>query len=464
MICRQAGFKRFKRARPRFRHQAAFTCHINWPKNASGPDLRPRSTLTTGELLVNILIFEDSRVDELAPVTMARPAWSVSCGADRLIDGVQRLFGQPTCVTRGYLENCAAADFPTLATLNDASPWTLCINARLAPRTDNWKSLKQLASAKRPLHCHQDEWLLAALIPTSELLHRDLTPESCVVANLVSDSSQSTDLKLDAFHDLHDYIRIHLDSFEENIAERLARPEWHEIAEHVFCDDADFRLPALVATDTTGGPIVISAGCQIRPFVFLKGPLFIGANNRIAEHASIKEFVSTGTTCKLGGELESTIFESYSNKQHHGFLGHSYVGSWVNLGAGTCNSDLKNTYGTVNMLRGNEKVATNMQFLGCFIGDYAKTAINASIYTGKTLGVCSMLYGTALTDVLPFSNHAPTFGQTSEVEPDVLIRTQQRMFARRNVTQRPCDSELIAAMFQQTAHLRTGLVNSPLSW
>lgn len=395
---------------------------------------------------------------------MARPAWSVTCGADRLIDGVQRLFGKPVCVVRDYLKDCVAADYPNLATLNDANPWTLCINARLAPRIGNWASLKQVATAARSVHCSQDASLLAALIPTNELLQRDLTPASFVGPTVVSGASQPLDLRLDAFHDLHDYIRIHLESFDENINHRLTRSVWHEIAAGVFCDDADFRMPALVSTDTSRGPIVISAGCRIQPFVFLKGPLFIGANNRIAEHASIKEFVSTGATCKIGGELESTVIESYSNKQHHGFLGHSYIGSWVNLGAGTCNSDLKNTYGTVNMQRGNEKIATNMQFLGCFVGDYAKTAINASIYTGKILGVCSILYGTAMTDVLPFTNHAQSLGQISEVEPDVLIRTQQRMFARRNVVQRPCDSELISSMFRRTAHLRTGLVNSPLSW
>lgn len=413
---------------------------------------------------MNVLIFEDSRVEELAPVTMARPAWSVTCGAKRLIDGVQRLFGNPSCIPRSYLRNCVAADFPQMATLSDATPWTLCVNARLAPRPDTWNALKRISAQTTSVHCNHGEWLLAALLPTRDLVQQTLTPDSFVVSSMISGNSQSLDLKLDSFHYLHDYIRLHQESFVENINELISHSEWHEIADGVFCEDASFHLPALVVTDTASGPIVISAGCQIRPFVFLKGPLFIGANNRIAEHASIKEFVATGSTCKLGGELESTIMESYSNKQHHGFLGHSYVGSWVNLGAGSCNSDLKNTYGNVNMQRSGEKVATNMQFLGCFIGDYAKTAINASIYTGKTIGVCSMLYGTAMTDVLPFTNHAQSLGQTSEVQPEVLIRTQQRMFLRRDIVQRACDAELITAMFDRTAHMRTGLANGPLTW
>ena len=94
--------------------------------------------------------------------------------------------------------------------------------------------------------------------------------------------------------------------------------------------------------------------------------------------------MALGHTTKIGGEIEASIVEPYTNKQHHGFLGHSYLGSWINLGAGTCNSDLKNTYGNVKMDYRGESVATGMQFVGCFMGDYAKTAINTGIFTGKT--------------------------------------------------------------------------------
>ena len=104
----------------------------------------------------------------------------------------------------------------------------------------------------------------------------------------------------------------------------------------------------------------------------LKGPVYLGQNVKVSEHAALKDEVCISHTCKVGGEVEAAVFEPYSNKQHYGFLGHSYVGSWVNLGAGTCNSDLKNTYGKVNMVYDGKKVATQMQFMGCIIGDYAK--------------------------------------------------------------------------------------------
>jgi UDP-N-acetylglucosamine diphosphorylase / glucose-1-phosphate thymidylyltransferase / UDP-N-acetylgalactosamine diphosphorylase / glucosamine-1-phosphate N-acetyltransferase / galactosamine-1-phosphate N-acetyltransferase len=177
----------------------------------------------------------------------------------------------------------------------------------------------------------------------------------------------------------------------------------------------------------------------------------------VNEHAVLKDGVCLSHTTKTGGEVECSILEPYSNKQHQGFLGHSYVGSWVNMGAGTSNSDLKNTYGTVNMSYGGQKVVTGMNFVGCFIGDYAKTAVNTSIFTGKTIGAASMVYGFVTSNVPSFVNYARSFGQVTEAPVDVVISMQARMFARRNVAQRPCDAELLRAMFERTRGERAEL-------
>ena len=156
--------------------------------------------------------------------------------------------------------------------------------------------------------------------------------------------------------------------------------------------------------------------------------------------------------------------EPYTNKQHHGFLGHSYLGSWINLGAGTCNSDLKNTYGIVNMEYHGQKVSTGSQFVGCVVGDYAKTAINTSIFTGKTIGVASMIYGFATTNVPSFVNYARTFSEYGCLPPEVIVTTQKRMFERRNVEQRPCDIQLIHDIYRMTQEERSDdLSVEPLS-
>jgi glucose-1-phosphate thymidylyltransferase len=99
---------------------------------------------------------------------------------------------------------------------------------------------------------------------------------------------------------------------------------------------------------------------------------------------------------------------------------------------------------------GSRKVPTGMQFVGCIMGDYSKSAINTGIFTGKTIGVCSMLYGFVTTNVPSFVNYARLFGQVTELPPDVMISSQRRMFARRKVTQRPLDMQLIRDMYALT--------------
>src|SRR5205814_487560 len=128
----------------------------------------------------------------------------------------------------------------------------------------------------------------------------------------------------------------------------------------------------------------------------------------------------------------------------------------------TCNSDLKNTYGQVNMEYHGQKVPTGMQFIGTIVGDYAKSAINTGIFTGKTVGVCSMLYGFVTTNVPSFVNYARIFGQVTELPVSVMEQTQARMFKRRKVEQRPCDVKLLSDMYDLTRNERQ-IAGEPLS-
>ena len=130
------------------------------------------------------------------------------------------------------------------------------------------------------------------------------------------------------------------------------------------------------------------------------------------------------------------------------------MGTWVNIGAGATNSDLKNTYGKVRFQHRGEAMDTALQFLGCIIGDYAKSAINTSIFTGKSIGVACMLYGYVGQNVPSFVNYARSFGQVTEVPDEGIIASQARMFKRRNVTQRPCDIQLLRDMHVITRHER----------
>ncbi|MCL1827804.1 MAG: hypothetical protein FWG20_07215, partial [Candidatus Cloacimonetes bacterium] len=123
-----------------------------------------------------------------------------------------------------------------------------------------------------------------------------------------------------------------------------------------------------------------------------------GKNSIIKIGSKIYPNTSIGPHCKVGGEVEDTIIQAYSNKQHDGFLGNSYIGEWVNIGAGTSNSDLKNNYNNVKMwdFTQQKKRETGLVFLGALIGDHCKLGINSTINTGTTICYGSSIYGKKL--------------------------------------------------------------------
>ena len=196
------------------------------------------------------------------------------------------------------------------------------------------------------------------------------------------------------------------------------------------------------------GLIVIGEGTKIKANSILRGPLLIGKNCQVNSFTEIS-CSRIGDVCKIGGEIEHTIMQSYSNKQHYGFLGHSYIGSWVNMGAGTSVSNLKNTYSTIKM----SGVDTGMQFLGCIMGDYVKTALNTSIFCGKTIGPSAHLYGTVTEDVPAFTSHVSP-GNLYELSLKIAEAIQKVVVKRRNVVWSNEDSKNFEKLFNETENDR----------
>jgi glucose-1-phosphate thymidylyltransferase len=401
-----------------------------------------------------VVLFEDSLVDRLYPITIGRPAFSVSCGGTRLIELVGRLGEQVHLVCRPHLRDVLVADCPDMVIgTPQAEGALLVINGRLVPRVSTMMRLQEWLADRRSGIVRADATVVAALLgpdlprPPSDLDGVQLGKW------LEGLSLPEREIELPVLDYPHDVVRHQPTVLLENLQDLIARGGYREVTDGVFAAPGA-TLGQYVVTDTTAGPIVLEAGADVGPYCFLSGPAHLGAGCRVIEHSAIKDAVALGHTTKVGGEVECSSIEPYTNKQHHGFLGHSYVGSWVNLGAGTCNSDLKNTYGQVTMEYDNGRVPTGMQFVGSIIGDYAKTAINTSIFTGKTIGACSMVYGFVTTNVPSFVNYARSFGQVTEAPVDVMIATQSRMFQRRGVEQRPCDIQLLHDMYELTRHER----------
>ena len=218
----------------------------------------------------------------------------------------------------------------------------------------------------------------------------------------------------------------------------------------------EVNIARQVVLDSSKGPIILDNGCKIGPFSYIKGPVYVGKNSKINEHSAIKENVIIGNTCKIGGEVEESVVMDYTNKQHYGFLGNSVLGSWVNLGAGTTNSDLKNTYGKIIVLNGEgKKIKTDEQFLGCVIGDYTKTAINTSIFTGKIIGINCTLFGTIIDNIPSFIHYTKNIGtKNSEFILNKAIEIQKKVFERRNVLQKEFHVNILKEAFKITKKTR----------
>jgi glucose-1-phosphate thymidylyltransferase len=264
---------------------------------------------------------------------------------------------------------------------------------------------------------------------------------------------ESLEAEASLFARPHEVVAQHLQITGDNLQHLIAGGEYRQDQDGVFLG-RDVRIGPYVVMDTQAGPIVLDHGVVVASHGYLRGPIYLGQDAVVVEHSSIKGPVAAGRQTKLAGEITASIIDSDSNKAHHGFLGHSYLGSWVNLGAGTTTSNLKNTYGEINVDYRGRKVATGMQFLGCMVGDYAKTAINTSIFSGKRVGVASMLYGTVTGNVPSFVNHVRVLGQSSEVSPDAAVTMQDRMFSRRGRKVRDCDAQLLQAVYRLTCDER----------
>lgn len=198
--------------------------------------------------------------------------------------------------------------------------------------------------------------------------------------------------------------------------------------------------------DASDGAIVIANGVKIEPNAIIHGPCAIGEGSIVRGGAKIGQGTTLGKQCRVGGEVGECIFASYSNKQHEGFMGHSYIGSWVNIGGGSCTSDLKNNYGLVRAWTAGLMRDTGRRFLGATIGDHSKIAINSRFNAGTVLGFNANVVYVGFPP-----KFVPSF--TWQLEPEFIrcelssaIETARIMMDRRNMNFSAAHGELFKAL------------------
>lgn len=212
----------------------------------------------------------------------------------------------------------------------------------------------------------------------------------------------------------------------------------------------------MVVLDAANGPIYIDADVEIHPFSRIEGPCYIGRKSIILG-AKCREGNSIGPVCRVGGEVEESIIQGYSNKYHDGFLGHAYVGEWVNLGAQTANSDLKNDYSNVSVvLDGRNPVDTGSTKVGSLIGDHTKTSIGVFFNTGAYVGAMGLILATGK----PLPKYIPSFAWfldgvvTKGFGKGKLYKTAEVAMSRRKQQWTPAEEAMWDAIFDLTAPQR----------
>jgi len=212
----------------------------------------------------------------------------------------------------------------------------------------------------------------------------------------------------------------------------------------------DAVIDGQTVLDAREGPIIIANKVRINSHTRIEGPCYIGPETQIVG-AKVREGCSFGPNCRVGGEVEESVFLGYSNKYHEGFMGHAYLGEWVNLGALTTNSDLKNNYGNIRVDIGLGEMDTGLMKVGSFIGDHVKTGIGTLLNTGISIGFGSNIFGGGLVK----DKFVPAFAWGGpegygEYRLDKALETALIAMRRRDVTMTAKCENVFKLVFENT--------------
>jgi UDP-N-acetylglucosamine diphosphorylase/glucosamine-1-phosphate N-acetyltransferase len=405
---------------------------------------------------MRLCVFEDAAVADLEPLTLTRPAFDLRCGAATLLERQRRLFpGCPAGVlVRPFLAPLCRLSHPDLA-VNDAG-WLR--GQRLALVNARWLAPPALSLPEGDAVGLVGDRVAFVLLSAFE-----------AGRHLADDwpwrlAEWRTRLpRLDAGGVLVDHPWELLDHNADALADDLAvwRTERPETApppglmilgpvEHVRLDPTAAVEPQ-VLIDARSGPVLLDAGVKVQAFSRIEGPCFVGAGSQVFA-ARLRGNCSVGPDCRVGGEVEASILHGHVNKYHEGFLGHSYSGEWVNFGAGTQASDLRNDYGAVQLSINGRRADTGRIKIGCFLGDFTRSGIGTLLNTGTVVGPFGQL--------LPSGGYLPrsvpafctaSLGRIQErTDLGQMFATAATMMGRRGQTWTETHAEFYLGLYERT--------------
>jgi UDP-N-acetylglucosamine diphosphorylase/glucosamine-1-phosphate N-acetyltransferase len=415
-----------------------------------------------------VILFEDEGYRPFLPLVYSRPVFELRCGIFTLRERVGALLGRPpAAICRAHLASVYGAGRWPLGLLSASEPLTF-VNGRALDLS--W--LPALLEAPLNTVCVADAG--PGLLGGPVLLGARISPTlaSAVLLDMLEQRMAAALDELRRFARVvevesqlltfpWDLIAANGDQIVRDLPLLAQQAGWPTAAarppasptvivhnpERVYLHP-NARLDGPLVLDARDGPIVIDAA-QVEPFSFVQGPAAIGAGTLIAS-ARIRGETTIGPVCRIGGEVEASIVQGYSNKHHDGFLGHSYLGEWVNIGAMTTNSDLKNTYGNARVvLDGFGLLDSGTLKLGCFLADHVKLGIGLHLNGGAVIGTGSNIFGVhfAPKTVPPFTWGGEVF---REYRIDGMIEVARKVMGRRQRDLAPAYEAMLREAFAMT--------------
>ncbi|MFL3008035.1 MAG: putative sugar nucleotidyl transferase [Candidatus Neomarinimicrobiota bacterium] len=319
---------------------------------------------------MKIAFFEDEKALNLEPLIINRPVFDLRYGSNSLLERMYQFFPKSSILlwVRESIKNLTAELYPSKNVNQIMDDNIIWLNARVIW---NHKLIEKVLSKPSQKYTLGNNLIAANLNLNQSNTWLENKKNDAKVHPVVEFGGEIECKIIEYLWDLIDLIPEAVKETKKDYKSKMKYENVH--------------------FNESLGQVIISENVQIEPFCYLEGPLFIGENTTIKSNSKISNSV-IGPYCKIGGEVSGTIIQGFTNKSHFGFLGNSFVGEWVNLGAGTTNSNLKNNYKNVSMIINNQLINSNKLFLGSFIGDHTKTAIGTMLNTGTKIGIgCNVL-------------------------------------------------------------------------
>lgn len=412
---------------------------------------------------MQICIFEDLEFSNLEPLVFNRPVYDLLCGTSTLKEKILRSYGNVSYSlhTRPYLKALVEYQNPGVPVNRIDDDYCLFLNGRIiAPL--NLSEILPLIETEDKVYVNE-ETVVAAYLSGARLKKRkSFLNDLFSISDFEGVPIKIIEIKCAKYiwelmnlngNLIKDEAEFFINGSRNNYVNILP-PSVHTIKpENIFIGKNANVKPGVVL-DASNGPIIIDEDVEILPNAVIEGPCYIGKGSKIKSCATIYENVSIGKICKIGGEVEQSVFMPYSNKQHSGFIGHAYIGSWVNLGADTNNSDLKNNYSPVKATICGQEIETGLQFLGLMMGDHSKSAINTMFNTGTVVGFSCNIFGAGFPE-----KYIPSFswgGAEKMITYDLKksMETAKVVMARRKVEFTKADEEVFKTVFELTSNER----------